>query len=166
MEPRILEFEKYENNLVTTGQPLFYIGCRDLHQTIVMKAIRAVAIDDVGDILELIEYNLNKEGIEVDPYTESNEALKDIFRNPPDIVICDWMMPAPDGLEVVKTIKSNDLTKKIPLIMLTCKGSIHDYKEAIRAGAEDYVVKPVRMEELIRRIKLLLPDHSRRVNIG
>jgi len=152
--------------LVTRGQPLFYINSCNLHETTVMKPIRAVAIDDVGDILDLIQYNLNKEGIEVDTYTESARALESIAKNPPDIVISDWMMPAPDGLEVVKTIKSNDLTRRIPLIMLTCKGSIQDYKEAINAGAEDYVVKPVRMEELIRRIKLLLPDHSRRVNIG
>lgn len=138
----------------------------NLHENTVMKPIRAVAIDDVGDILDLIQYNLNKEGIEVDTYTESSEALASISKNPPDIVISDWMMPDPDGLEVVRTIKSNDLTKKIPLIMLTCKGSIQDYKTAIQAGAEDYVVKPVRMDELIRRIKLLLPDHSRRVNIG
>ena len=152
--------------MVTTGQPLFYIHSSNLHETTTMKLFRAVAIDDVGDILDLIEYNLHKEGIEVDTYTESAVALENISKNPPDIIISDWMMPAPDGLEVVKTIKSNDLTKRIPLIMLTCKGSLQDYKEAIAAGAEDYVVKPVRMDELIRRIKLLLPDHSRRVNLG
>jgi len=160
------EIEKYGNNFITRGQPSFYIDSGNLHETNTMRLFRAVAIDDVGDILDLIEYNLQKEGIEVDTYTESAVALENISKNPPDIIISDWMMPAPDGLEVVKTIKSNDLTKRIPLIMLTCKGSLHDYKEAIAAGAEDYVVKPVRMDELIRRIKLLLPDHSRRVNLG
>lgn len=129
-----------------------------------MKGIRAVAIDDVGDILDLLEYNLNKEGIDVDIFTDSSEALESISNTPPDIIISDWMMPAPDGLEVIKRLKLKEETKNIPLIMLTCKGNIQDYKTAISAGAEDYVVKPVRMEELIRRIKLLLPNHTRRIS--
>ncbi len=131
-----------------------------------MKNIRVVAIDDVGDILDLIQYNLNKEGMDVDVYTNSTIALQEISKNPPDIVISDWMMPSPNGIQVCNYIKQNDLTKKIPVIMLTCKGSIHDYKEAMAAGAQDYVVKPVRMEELIRRIKLLLPDNRQRIKTG
>jgi DNA-binding response OmpR family regulator len=131
-----------------------------------MKKIRVVAIDDVADILDLIKYNLNKEGMDVDTYTDSAEALTSIAANAPDIVLSDWMMPEPNGLQVCRVLKSSDLTKRIPLIMLTCKGSRSDYKEALEAGAEDYVVKPVRMEELIRRIKLLLPDYSSRVNFS
>lgn len=133
---------------------------------IAMKSIRVVAIDDVGDILDLIQYNLNKEGMDVDVYTDSATALQDISKNPPDIVISDWMMPTPNGLQVCHEIKNNDLTKKVPIIMLTCKASIQDYKEAMAAGAQDYVVKPVRMEELIRRIKLLLPDNLQRAWVG
>src|SRR5690606_671213 len=114
-------------------------------------------IDDIRDILELIEYNLNKEGIDVDIYTDSSLALTEIVKNKPDLVISDWMMPGHDGLEVFRQLKSNKRTKNIPLLMLTCKSSLHDYREARQAGARDYIVKPVRMDELIRRIKLLLP---------
>ncbi len=131
-----------------------------------MKKLRAVAIDDVEDILDLIQYNLNKEGIQVDAFTDSNEALAHIAANPPDIVVSDWMMPEPDGLQVCKLLKSSEVTRHIPIIMLTCKGSLTDYKEALEAGAQDYVVKPVRMEELIRRVKLLLPHSSGRLNFG
>lgn len=131
-----------------------------------MKKLRAVAIDDVEDILDLIQYNLNKEGIHVDSFTDSKNALESIIQNPPDIVLSDWMMPYPDGLQVCRFMKSHDATRHVPIIMLTCKGSITDYKEAMLAGAQDYVVKPVRMEELIRRVKLLLPLSEGRLNFG
>lgn len=122
-----------------------------------MKKIRIAVIDDIRDILELIEYNLNKEGMDVDIYTDSSVALTEIVKNKPDLVISDWMMPGHDGLEVFRQLKSDKRTKNIPLLMLTCKSSLNDYREARQAGARDYVVKPVRMDELIRRIKLLLP---------
>lgn len=131
-----------------------------------MAKTRVVAIDDVGDILDLIEYNLTKEDMLVETFEKSNLALEHIAQNPPDIIICDWMMPQPDGLEVCEILKSNDLTRHVPIIMLTCKGSIHDYKQAMEAGAEDYIVKPVRMDELIRRIKLLRPESYPRFRFG
>ncbi len=131
-----------------------------------MKRIRVVAIDDVSDILDLIQYNLNKEGMDVDVYANSTAALNAISENPPDIVVSDWMMPSPNGLEVCQALRSDPNTEHIPLIMLTCRGSIQDYKDAMSAGAQDYVVKPVRMEELIRRIKLLLPRDLHQVKFG
>lgn len=126
-----------------------------------MKKIRIAVIDDIRDILELIEYNLQKEGMDVDIYTDSIEAVDDIVKNKPDLVISDWMMPGYDGMEVLKRLKKNKRTKHIPLMMLTCKASLKDYRAAITAGAGDYVIKPVRMEELIRRIKLLLHEKLR-----
>lgn len=131
-----------------------------------MQKFRAVAIDDVEDILDLIVYNLNKEGIHVDAFSESAEALEHIINDPPDIVLSDWMMPFPDGIAVCKVLKNNVKTSHIPIVMLTCKGSLTDYREALKAGAQDYLVKPVRMEELIRRVKLLLPHSGGRVNFG
>lgn len=137
-----------------------------MSKTINMKPFRAVAIDDVEDILELLAYNFNKEGIRIDVFSDSAEALADIFSNPPDVVISDWMMPFPDGIQVCKAIRTNDLTKHVPILMLTCKGSLSDYREAIDAGAQDCVAKPVPMEELIRRVKLLLPHQRGRANFG
>ena len=131
-----------------------------------MYRTKVVAIDDVSDILDLIEYNLSKEGMEVVTFSSSEEALKYIAQNPPDVVVSDWMMPEPDGLDVCRIIKTNDITKSIPVIMLTCKGSISDYRQALDAGAQDYIVKPVRMDELIRRIKLLLPKNFQRYQFG
>lgn len=131
-----------------------------------MKRIQIVAIDDVVDILDLIQYNLNKEGMDVVTFSDSKEALDYIAKSLPDIVVSDWMMPEPDGLQVCRQLQANDMTRHIPIIMLTCKGNISDYKEALDAGAKDYIVKPVRMDELIRRIKLILPEHFQRVKFG
>jgi DNA-binding response OmpR family regulator len=128
--------------------------------------IHVVAIDDVADILDLIEYNLTKEGMQVTTFTDSAEALAYLHQNQVDVVVSDWMMPDPNGLEVCKSLKAHESTKNIPLIMLTCKGSLTDYKDAMDAGAADYVVKPVRMEELVRRIKLVLPNPYQRVKFG
>ncbi|MFT6998370.1 MAG: two-component system alkaline phosphatase synthesis response regulator PhoP [Cryomorphaceae bacterium] len=126
-----------------------------------MNKIRVVAIDDVSDILELIQYNLEKEGMEVHTFTDGSKAVKHIAVMKPNVVICDWMMPEPDGLEVCRILKNHMATREIPIIMLTCKGDIQDYKKAMDAGASDYIAKPVRMDELIRRIKLLLPTDGR-----
>lgn len=132
-----------------------------------MKRIHVVAIDDVSDILDLIQYNLNKEGMLVDVFTDGAEALEHIAKTRPDVVVSDWMMPEPNGLEICKILKNNIQTRDIPVIMLTCKGDLQDYKTAMEAGAKDYVAKPVRMEELVRRIKLLLPpDELSRARVG
>lgn len=126
-----------------------------------MNKIRVVAIDDVSDILDLIQYNLEKEGMKVVTFTEGSEAIKHITETKPNVVISDWMMPEPDGLEVCRILKNHMATREIPIIMLTCKGDIQDYKKAMDAGASDYIAKPVRMDELVRRIKLLLPTDGR-----
>lgn len=126
-----------------------------------MNNIRVVAIDDVSDILDLIQYNLEKEGMVVDIFTDGSKAIRHIAETKPNVVISDWMMPAPDGLEVCRILRNNMATREIPIIMLTCKGDIQDYKAAIEAGASDYIAKPVRMDELVRRIKLLLPSEGR-----
>lgn len=122
-----------------------------------MNKIKVVAIDDVSDILDLIQYNLEKEGMEVATFTDGSEAIKHIAETRPNVVISDWMMPEPDGLEVCRILKNHMATREIPIIILTCKGDIQDYKKAMDAGASDYIAKPVRMNELDRRIKLLLP---------
>jgi DNA-binding response OmpR family regulator len=124
------------------------------------NTIEVVAIDDVSDILDLIKYNLEKEGMHVRTFTNGTEAIRDIFDNVPDIIISDWMMPEPDGIEICKTLKDRLTTRDIPIIMLTCRGDIQDFREATRAGADDFIAKPVRMEELVRRIKLLLPSEG------
>lgn len=132
-----------------------------------MNKVRVVAIDDVSDILDLIQYNLEKEGMEVDTFTDGSKAIRHIAETKPNVVISDWMMPEPDGLKVCRILRNHMATREIPIIMLTCKGDIADYKAAIDAGASDYIAKPVRMDELVRRIKLLLPSDGRqRANFG
>jgi len=123
-----------------------------------MNKVKIVAIDDVGDILDLIQYNLEKEGMEVKTFSDGTEAVRQILNYQPHVVISDWMMPKPDGIEICEILNNNLSTRHIPIIMLTCRGAIQDYREALKAGASDFIAKPVRMDELVRRIKLLLPS--------
>ncbi len=131
-----------------------------------MDKIKVVVIDDIDDVLEILMYNIRKEGMDISVYTDSKIALAEISKSNPDIVITDWMMPEPDGLEVCRALKTNDKTKNIPLMMLTCKSTRQNYLEALAAGASDYVVKPVRMEEIIRRIKLLVQINSKKHHLA
>ncbi len=123
------------------------------------KKIRIAIIDDVEDVLEIVKYNLEKEDMEVLTYLDSQTAFHEIVNTSPDLVISDWMMPQPDGIQLCRLLKDDDRTRNIPVMMLTCCASIHDYHVALEAGADDYMVKPLRMEDLVRRIKLLMPNH-------
>lgn len=123
-----------------------------------MKKIRVAVIDDIRDVLEVIEYNLHKEGMEVDIYTDSVQAVSEIEKNKPDLVISEWILKGYDGIEVLRRLRSNKKTKHIPFMMLTGKTGLKDYRKAVAAGAGDFVAKPVKMRELIRRIKLLLNE--------
>lgn len=121
--------------------------------------IRIAIIDDVEDVLEIVKYNLEKEDMEVETYLDSQTAFNEIVNTAPDLVISDWMMPKPDGIQLCRLLKEDERTRNIPVMMLTCCASINDYHVALEAGADDYMVKPLRMEDLVRRIKLLMPNH-------
>jgi len=110
-------------------------------------------IEDEFDIREFIAYNLNKEGYTVSAYENPLEALEEIRINPPDILLTDWLMPEMDGLDVCKMLKMDQKTSHIPIIMITCKSEEVDVVTALEVGADDYLIKPFRVKELIVRIK-------------
>jgi DNA-binding response OmpR family regulator len=117
---------------------------------------KILIIEDEFDIREFLTHNLRKEGYLVNAHASPIEALQEVKNNQPDILLTDWLMPEMDGLDVCKTIKMNPKTSHIPIIMITCKSEEIDIVTALEIGADDYLVKPFRVRELIVRIKKCL----------
>lgn len=121
-----------------------------------MKSLKIVVIDDNEDILELLKYNLNQEKASVITFTKGNEAFNYINQKKPDAIICDWMLEDIDGLEICRRVKMNPELRNIPFIMLTARGDEIDVVTALELGAEDYIVKPIRIRELTTRLKKII----------
>src|ERR1700743_579678 len=121
-----------------------------------MKKQRLVIIDDHYDILELLKHNFVLEGYEVKMFFNAVDALKYINTDNTDLLITDWMLPEMDGLELCKNLKMSQYTRDIPLVMLTGKNDEIDAVTALEVGAEDYIIKPIRMRELLSRVKKIL----------
>lgn len=121
-----------------------------------MKFSKIIVIDDEEDILELIQYNLVKERAIVETFTSGKEALKTMQRSTPDLVICDWMMDDIDGLDLCRLLKRDPHLAQIPFVMLTARGDEIDAVTALELGADEYLTKPIRMRELITRVKKIL----------
>ena len=128
----------------------------ELAVNIAMKNNRIVIVDDHYDILELLKHILIKENYEVKFFFTAVDALKYITNENTDLVITDWMLPEMDGLELCKNLKLSPATRDIPLVMLTGKNDEIDVVTALEVGADDYLVKPLRMREMLTRIKKIL----------
>ena len=121
-----------------------------------MKKYRIVAIDDHHDILDLLRYNFLQEGYEVKVFFNAVDALKYINIDNTDLVVTDWMLPEMDGLELCRNLKMSQSTQDIPLVMLTGKNDEIDAVTALEVGAEDYIIKPIRIKEMLSRVKKIL----------
>jgi len=115
-------------------------------------ATKILVVDDEKDIVEFIQYNLEKEGFEVITAHNGNEALEAI-KEKPDLVVLDVMMPGIDGYEVCEKIRLEDKYKSIPILLLTAKTREQDEIRGLELGADDYIPKPVSIQKLIARIK-------------
>jgi len=115
-------------------------------------ALKILVVDDEKDIVEFIQYNLEKEGFEVITAHNGNEALEAI-KEKPDLVVLDVMMPGIDGYEVCEKIRLEDKYKSIPILLLTAKTREQDEIRGLELGADDYITKPVSIQKLIARIK-------------
>src|ERR1700733_7680288 len=125
-----------------------------------MKKNRLVVIDDHYDILEILKHHLVSDGYEVKIFFNAVDALKYINGDNTDLEITDWMRPEMDGLELCKNLKMSQSTQDIPLIMLTGKSEEIDAVTALEVGAEDYLPKPIRIRELLSRVKKILKRRS------
>lgn len=113
-------------------------------------------VDDEEDILELLEYNLAKEGYRVLRVASGEAALEATRKGRPDLVILDLMLPGLSGLEVCKGLKRDSRTAGIPIVMLTAKGEEADVVLGLELGADDYVVKPFSPRVLVARVRAVL----------
>jgi two-component system alkaline phosphatase synthesis response regulator PhoP len=115
-----------------------------------------LVVDDEEDILELVRYNLQREGYRVLCSKSGEEALELARSKQPDLIVLDLMLPGMDGLAVTKALKSGDQTKEIPIVMLTAKGEESDIVAGLELGADDYVTKPFSPRILAARVRAVL----------
>jgi two-component system phosphate regulon response regulator PhoB len=117
---------------------------------------KILVVDDEEDILELVRYNLAREGYRVVCAATGEQALNKAGSEPFDLIVLDLMLPGIDGLEVAKRLKSKPETRHIPIIMLTAKGEEADIVTGLELGADDYVTKPFSPRILVARVKAVI----------
>ena len=117
---------------------------------------KILIVDDEEDVLELVRYNLDKNGYKVETAATGEQALAKARAKPPDLIILDLMLPGIDGLDVCKRLKNDTKTQNIPVIMLTAKGEETDIVTGLELGADDYVTKPFSPKVLVARIRRVL----------
>jgi two-component system, OmpR family, alkaline phosphatase synthesis response regulator PhoP len=115
-----------------------------------------LVVDDEEDILELVRYNLVKEGYRVTTVASGEEALKSARSAQSDIILLDLMLPGVDGLEVCRLLKHDPKTQHIPIIMLSAKGEEADIVTGLELGAADYITKPFSPRVLVARLRAVL----------
>lgn len=121
-----------------------------------MSGNTVLVIDDEEDLIELVRYNLEKDRFQVISTTDGYKGLRLAKESRPDLVLLDLMLPEIDGLEVCRSLKRNDETSGIPVIMLTAKGTEADIVVGLEMGADDYITKPFSPKVLVARIKAVL----------
>jgi two-component system alkaline phosphatase synthesis response regulator PhoP len=115
-----------------------------------------LAVEDDEDILELLRYNLSREGYRVSVAATGEEGLKSARSAPPDLILLDIMLPEMDGLEVCRRLKMDLKTRHVPIIMLTAKGEETDIVIGLELGADDYITKPFGNRVLLARLGAVL----------
>ncbi len=118
-------------------------------------------VEDDANIRKLVCYALTKEGFVVEGFEYPKDFWDKISKSSPNLVLLDIMLPDEDGLSILSKLRAAEKTKNIPVIMLTAKGSEYDKVTGLDSGADDYVVKPFGMTELISRIRAVLRRYQK-----
>ena len=129
-----------------------------------MAKERILIVEDEEDILELVTFNLAKEGYQITGVLSGEDAVRKIKSESVDLVILDLMLPGIDGLEVAKILQSDPETKHVPIIMLTAKGEETDIVTGLELGADDYITKPFSPKVLNARVRAVLRRQTSKVN--
>ena len=122
-------------------------------------------LEDDDSIRDLVLYTLQSQGMEVKGFPRPSAFWEAMAEHTPSLVLLDIMLPEEDGISVLKQLRSSARTCRLPVIMLTAKGTEYDKVLGLDAGADDYLVKPFGMMELLSRIRALLRRTEREVNI-
>lgn len=128
-------------------------------------------VDDDNTIRDIEVYTLTQTGFEAKGFSDGNSMLEALKNEKPDLIVLDIMLPGKDGVDVLKEIRSNTETCKIPVIMATAKGTEMDKIQGLDMGADDYLVKPFGVMEMVSRIKAVLrrcqcPDKDEMLRVG
>lgn len=123
-----------------------------------MKTI--LIIEDDEHIVELLKFNIENKGYNVVASLDGKEGYLKAKNELPDLILLDLMLPGMDGIEICKRLKNKKSTSDIPIIMLTAKGDEDDRILGLETGADDYIVKPFSIKELLVRIKIILKRYS------
>ena len=126
-------------------------------------APRILVVEDEEALAILLRYNLEAEGYQVDHVARGDEADLRLREQIPDLLVLDWMLPALSGIEICRRVRSRPETARLPIIMLTARGEESERIRGLSVGADDYVVKPFSVPELLARVRALLrrakPEH-------
>ncbi len=132
-----------------------------------LATIRVLVVDDEEVIVDLISTGLRYEGFDVAVATDGREALAQAARFQPHLVVLDWMLPGLDGLTVCQRLRAQS---DMAILMLTARGELDDRIAGLEGGADDYLVKPFKFQELLARIRAILRRHNlslrRRLSVG
>lgn len=120
------------------------------------KDIKILLVDDEPDVIEIIRYNLEQEGYNVNTASNGKEALQKAQKNTPHLIIMDVMMPEMDGIEACEELRSDPTFNDTIIMFLTARGEDYSYVAAFDAGADDYVTKPIKPKIIVSKVKALL----------
>ena len=121
-----------------------------------MSKPRILVIEDEEDIQMLISFNLNKEGYEILIESSGEKGLETARRKNPDLILLDLMLPGMSGFDVCSTLKEEEATDGIPIVMITAKSEEEDIVKGLELGADDYITKPFSVKVLCARVKTVL----------
>ncbi len=130
----------------------------------ITKNSHVLVVEDDDDIMKLIRFNCEKEGVVTAAARSAEEALRLLQDTTPALILVDLMLPGMDGLALCRVMKSNVLTRGVPIIMVTAKGEDDDIVAGLEQGAEDYITKPFRPRVLVARLKAVLRRHGAEVH--
>jgi two-component system, OmpR family, phosphate regulon response regulator PhoB len=117
---------------------------------------KVLVVEDEMPLAEMLEYNLEAEGFRVISAESGEEAELIVSEEEPDLIILDWMLPGVSGIELCRRLRARQETRAIPILMLTARGEESDRIRGLSIGADDYVVKPFSLPELMARVKAIL----------
>jgi two-component system phosphate regulon response regulator PhoB len=120
------------------------------------RPVRVLIVDDEPAIREMLTPPLVRQGFECIEAGDAEEAQAQIDRDPPDLVLLDWMLPGLSGIALARRLKANPATQKMPIIMLTARDEEASKVQGLESGADDYVTKPFSPRELLARMKAVL----------
>jgi DNA-binding response OmpR family regulator len=122
---------------------------------------RVLVVEDDPDIAQLVAHYLEKAGFTAEITPSGRDALTSVAARPPDLLVLDLMLPQVDGLEICRTIRGNEATAGVPIIMLTARAEESDRIVGLEIGADDYLAKPFSPGELVARVRALLRRATR-----